>query len=233
MGDGPAPQVIGGVESTLGSRPSNAMQPGSAPVPKTTHEQAAVDCMKTQYYTASSLDGFIADPRHSLEWLFQFGDAEGGDYSSFIREVGALAMGSSTYEWLLSHEIRPGTDRAKPWPYKQPTWVFSSRSHQTVENADIRFVSGDVRPIHRDMAAAAGDGNVWIAGGGDLAGQFYDHGLLDEMIVTIASVTLGAGAPLFPRAITTPPLRLLSATRFGEAFVELRYEVPRPPVDPT
>lgn len=183
--------------------------------------------MKTQYYTASSLDGFIADPHHSLDWLFQFGDTEGGDYAGFFDDVGALAMGSSTYEWLLQNEIRPGTDRAKPWPYAQPTWIFSSRELPQIEDGDIRFVRGDVRPIHEEMVAAAGDKNVWIAGGGDLAGQFHDHGLLDEIIVTIASVTLGAGFPLLPRPITTPPLRLLSAKAFGEDFVELRYQVRR------
>ena len=51
------------------------------------------------------------------------------------------------------------------------------------------------------MVEAAGGKNVWLVGGGELVGQFYDHGLLDELIVTIASVTLGAGAPLLPRAI--------------------------------
>jgi dihydrofolate reductase len=49
------------------------------------------------------------------------------------------------------------------------------------------------------MRAAAGGKNVWIVGGGDLAGQFADAGLLDELIVYIAPVTLGGGAPLFPR----------------------------------
>jgi dihydrofolate reductase len=184
--------------------------------------------MKTQYYTASSLDGFIADPENSLDWLLQFGEPEGGDYEEFLRDVGALAMGSTTYEWLLANHLRPGTDRAQPWPYAQPTWVFSSRSLPSIEGADIRFVRGDVRPVHEQMAAAAGGKNLWLMGGGELVGQFHDAGLLDELIVTIASVTLGAGAPLLPRAITTPPLRLLSAARWGEDFVQLRYEVRRP-----
>jgi dihydrofolate reductase len=184
--------------------------------------------MKTQYYTASSLDGFIADPGNSLDWLMQFGDVEGTSYPAFIRDVGAIAMGATTYEWVLRHEIRPDSDRPRPWPYEQPTWVFTSRSLPTIPGADIRFARGDVRPVHRAMVAAAAGKNVWIVGGGELAGQFHDHGLLDELIVTIASVTLGGGAPLLPRAITTPPLRLVSVTPYGEGFAELRYEVPRP-----
>ncbi|MFN2399214.1 MAG: dihydrofolate reductase family protein [Gemmatimonadaceae bacterium] len=184
--------------------------------------------MKTQYYTASSLDGFIADRQNSLDWLFPLGDIEATSYPAFIREVGALAMGSTTYEWMLRHQISAQADRPQPWPYVQPTWVFSSRSLPTVPAADIRFVRGDVRPVHREMVEAADGKNVWIVGGGDLAGQFYDHGLLDEVIVQIASVTLGGGAPLLPRAITTPPLRLVSVIAFGAGFAELRYEVPRP-----
>ena len=62
-----------------------------------------------------------------------------------------------------------------------------------------------------------------------MVGQFYDHGLLDELIVGVASVTLGGGAPLLPRAITTPPLRLVSATAYGDAFAQLCYAVPPPP----
>jgi dihydrofolate reductase len=183
--------------------------------------------MKTQYYTAASLDGFVADPNHSLDWLFQFGEPEGGgSYAAFIRDVGALAMGSSTYEWVLEHHVHADPEAPKPWPYELPTWVFSSRSLPAVAGgADLRYVSGDVRPVHAAMVEAAGGRNVWIVGGGDLAGQFHDHGLLDELIVTIASVTLGAGAPLLPRRIVTPPLRLASAQAMGPGFVELRYQV--------
>lgn len=181
---------------------------------------------KTQYYTAATLDGFIADPDHSLEWLFQFGEAGTDDFPEFIGAIGAAAMGSSTYEWLLAH--LSDAEEPQPWPYQQPAWVFTTRDLPTVEGADVRFVRGDVRPVYEEMAAAAGGKNLWVVGGGDLAGQFHDHGLLDEIIVTIASVTLGAGKPLLPRAITTPPLRLVSARTFGTSFAQLRYEVPRP-----
>jgi len=181
--------------------------------------------MKTQYYTAASLDGFIADSHNSLDWLFQFGEA-GDSYPNFIREVGAIAMGATTYEWILTHQIDEGADRPQAWPYEQPAWVFTSRIMPAIEGADIRFVKGDVLPVHQEMMAAAGNKNIWLVGGGDLVGQFYDRGLLDEVIVSIASVTLGSGAPLLPRTIATPPLRLLSAKVYGDAFAQLRYEVP-------
>ena len=185
--------------------------------------------MRTQYYTAASLDGFIATPDDSLEWLFPLGDIEATSYPTFIREVGALAMGSATYEWMLRHVVGPKAKRPQPWPYQQRAWVFSSRTLPPVPGADIRFVRGDVRPVHEEMVAAADGKNVWIVGGGELAGQFYDHGLLDELFVQVGSVTLGAGKPLLPRAITSPPLRLKSVRAVGTGFAELHYEVPHPP----
>ena len=184
--------------------------------------------MKTQYYTASSLDGFIATEDHSLEWLFQLGDINDTGYPEFIKGVGALAMGSSTYEWMLRHVIQPGTGPGAPWPYAQPTWVFSSRSLPGIPGADLRFVRGDVRPIHAAMSQAAGAAhNIWLVGGGELVGQFHDAGLLDEVIVQLGSVTLGAGKPLLPRRIAFPPLVLMSARAIGPGFAELRYKVQR------
>ena len=184
--------------------------------------------MKTQYYVAASLGGFIADASNSLDWLFQFEEGEEGSYPNFIREVGAIAMGSATYEWILKHHINEGAERPQAWAYQQPTWVFTSRKLPLVEGADIRFVEGDVRPVHQEMAVFAGGKNIWLVGGGDLVGQFYDQALLDEVIVQITPVTLGGGTPLLPRKIVTPPLKLFSSTVYGDVFVELRYEVPHP-----
>jgi dihydrofolate reductase len=182
--------------------------------------------MKTQYYTACSLDGFLADLNDSLDWLFPLGDIGTTSYPAFIKDVGAIAMGSTTYEWMLRHVLGPEADHPEPWPYTQPTWVFTSRVLPGVPGADVRFVRGDVRPVHREMVAAAAGRNVWVVGGGDLAGQFHDAGLLDELFVQIGSVTLGAGKPLLPRRITSPPLRLVSVKAFGTGFAELHYEVP-------
>jgi dihydrofolate reductase len=183
--------------------------------------------MKTQYYTAASLDGFIATADHSLEWLFQLGDINDTGYPEFIAGVGALAMGSATYEWMLRHVVKFDSGKESAWPYQQPVWIFSSRVLPRVTNANLRFVNGDVRPVHDDMRAAAQGKNLWLVGGGELVGQFHDAGLLDEIIVQVGSVTLGAGKPLLPRQIAFPPLKLTSAKAIGTGFAELRYTVSR------
>jgi len=181
--------------------------------------------MKTQYYTATSLDGFIATEDDSLEWLFSLGDLNDSSYPQFISEVGALAMGSSTYEWMLRNADKVASETGSPWPYTQPVWVFTRRPLFPIEGADIRFVRDDVAEVHARMRAAAGTRNIWIVGGGDLAGQFYDAGLLDEIIVQVGSVTLGKGKPLFPRRVLSPCLRLISVRQLGSGMAELRYEV--------
>ena len=126
--------------------------------------------------------------------------------------------------WVLRHAI----DAGQPWPYAQPTWVFSTRTLRAIPGADVRFVQGDVRPVHAAMVQAAAGRNLWIVGGGELVGQFYDAGLLDELIVQVAPVTLGAGKPLLPRRIDAPALQLQSAGTLGGVFAELRFAVPPP-----
>lgn len=181
--------------------------------------------MTTHFYTASSLDGFIATEEHSLEWLFRqnFDDQGPMAYPGFIESIGALVMGASTYEWLLEHQ--------ETWEYSQPTWVFTHRSLPVPERADVRFVEGHPRDHATAIEGSAQETSgqtaseqgrdVWIVGGGDLAGQFAEAGLLDELWVQFAPVTLGAGKPLFTRPLD---LELLETAR-NRDFACLRYRV--------
>jgi dihydrofolate reductase len=129
---------------------------------------------------------------------------------------------------MRRHVVESAADRLSAWPYAQPAWVFTHRTLPEVVGADIRFVHGDVRPVHAAMLAAAACRNVWLVGGGELVGQFHDAGLLDEILVQVGSVTLGTGQPLLPRRIVAPPLRLMAVRQVGSGFAELRYEVPKP-----
>ena len=183
--------------------------------------------MRTQYYTATSLDGFIATEDDSLEWLFTLGDLNESSYPAFIAEVGALTMGSATYEWIGRNAERMASETGSRWPYTQPAWVFTRRRLHGTAGADIRFVEGDVRPVHEAAREVAGDKDLWIVGGGDLAGQFFDAGLLDAMIVQVGSVTLGRGKPLFPRRVLSPMLRLVSVYRMGSGMADSCYEIDR------
>ena len=171
--------------------------------------------MTTHFYTATSLDGFIATPEHSLDWLLKqdFDDEGPMAYPAFVEGIGALAMGASTYEWVRAHD--------SVWSYEQPTWVFTHRDLAPPEGADVRFTQASIRDVHAEMTAEADGQDIWVVGGGDLAGQFADAGLLDEVWLQYAPVTLGAGAPVLPRALD---LELIDVAR-NRAFLCGHYRV--------
>ena len=153
---------------------------------------------RIQYYVASSLDGFIAQEDDGLQWLFDAADdpttGEDADYNAFYEQVTAIAVGATTYRIMLAHD--------RPWDYTgRPTWVFTHRELPVPDGADVRFVSGSPADHVDDLRAAAGDGNLWVLGGGDLASQFADAGFLDELIVTYVPAVLGTGIGLFARRI--------------------------------
>ncbi|MCU1475945.1 MAG: deaminase [Subtercola sp.] len=175
---------------------------------------------KTQYYVASSLDGFIADSENKMDWLEQFGfEAYEANYNAFVSEVGALVMGSATYQFILDEELQA-------WPYgDMPIWVLTSRELPMAAGANILFTSESVEVVGARALAAAEGKNVWIVGGGNVVAQFASNGLLDEVLVTLMPIVLGSGTPLLP--IGGDPLRLthFDTTQFDGGAVGLSYRV--------
>jgi dihydrofolate reductase len=147
----------------------------------------------TVYYTASSLDGYIVDEADSLDWLTSRAiDPDGPfGYDAFIGTVGALVMGSATYEWVVRNH--PGK-----WMYEQPSWVLTHRPHIVAEGHPVQTFSGDVAELHAKLVAEAAGKDVWVVGGGDVAAQFVTAGLIDEMIVSYTPCSLGGGSPVLP-----------------------------------
>ncbi|KAE8766064.1 dihydrofolate reductase family protein [Georgenia thermotolerans] len=182
------------------------------------------------YNAAATLNGFIADEADSLGWLFAV-DGEGApDNAAFMDRIGALAMGSTTYEWILRQEnVDEQPERWHELAYvgDRPTFVFTRRVLSAPPGADVRFVSGAVAHALPELVGAAGGRAVWVLGGGDLAGQFLDAGALDEIQVSLAPATLDGGAPLLPRRVEPDRLRLQSAERHGQ-FVHVVYAVVNP-----
>lgn len=149
--------------------------------------------MATVYYTASSLDGYIVDGRDSLDWLTcRDIDASGPfNYDEFIATIGAVVMGSATYEWIARNH--PGD-----WMYEQPSWVLTRRPHIVEQGHPVQTHAGDVTDLHPRLLSASAGKDVWVVGGGDTAAQFVSAGLIDEMIVSYAPCSLGAGSPVLP-----------------------------------
>ena len=176
--------------------------------------------MTTIYYVASSIDGFIADRDGGLDWLLAFGMEEfAPHYDEFLAGVGVVVMGATTYEFVAAEQL-------DAWPYEgMQTRVLTHRDLPlAVEGADIRFESGDAVELHASWVEAADGRDIWIVGGGAIAAQLADAGLLDVLDLTIMPVALGVGAPLLPLA-STRSLRATATTHYPSGAVGVRYEV--------
>jgi dihydrofolate reductase len=142
------------------------------------------------YATATTLDGYLADPDHSLDWLFVVdgGEESLGEMDRFIQGVGVMIEGSSTYRWIVEHDnLLEHPEKWQEFHGNRPTFVFTSRTDlPVIPGADIRFVGGEVAEHLPAIRELAGDKDVWLVGGGDLVGQFADAGALDEVHVSIA-----------------------------------------------
>lgn len=149
--------------------------------------------MATVYYTASSLDGYIVDEHGSLDWLVSRDIDDDGPFAiePFMETVGSIVMGADTYEWILTNH--PGE-----FMYSQPSWVITHRPEIIADGHDVQTFAGEVTELHPRLVSAAAGKDVWVVGGGDVAAQFVTAGLIDEMIVSYAPCTLGAGSRVLP-----------------------------------
>jgi len=177
------------------------------------------------YDTATTINGWIADSDNSLGWLFAVPNGTEPDDDLLPSGATVMVEGSTTYEWVLDEsDILAHPEKWQEFHGDRPTFVFTTRDLPKPDGADIRFVRGPVTEALPAIRAAAGDGDVWVVGGGDLAGQFFDVGELDRIAISVAPVALEGGAPLFPRRVESDRLRLVSAGSRGQ-FARLIYDV--------
>ncbi|ACZ21383.1 dihydrofolate reductase [Sanguibacter keddieii DSM 10542] len=175
--------------------------------------------------TATTINGWIADEQNSLAWLFAVENGDAPDEGLFPSDAAVLVEGSTTYEWILAEEdILAHPEKWQNFHGDKTTFVFTTRDLPVPEGADVRFVSGAVADALPAIREAAGERDIWVVGGGDLAGQLLDIGALDEIAISVAPVALAGGAPLLPRRVESDRLHLVSAKAVGQ-FARLVYEV--------
>ena len=177
------------------------------------------------YETATSFDGYLADEQHSLDWLFA---VPGGEEPQLAPPKAAVqVMGSTTYEWVL-RELG-GLENMNVWNEAMPSTVvvFTTRQLAAPEGADVQFFSGDVADALPKLQELAGDGIIWVVGGGGIASQFIAARALDEMVFSVAPVALGAGAPLLTHRLESDQATLVKVQQVGQ-FARLTYELSYP-----
>jgi dihydrofolate reductase len=166
-------------------------------------------------YIACSLDGFIADAKDGLDWLFAYNDMDYGahPYAAFFDRIGTVVMGRRTYDFLA----REGS----PWPYdgKRVLVVTSSPIADPKGPLDTR---SDLAALIAELRALD-DGEVWMLGGGRLQMAFLERAALDEIEIYLMPELIGGGAPLFPPTGLHASPRLISASVMDRGCVRLHY----------
>lgn len=170
-------------------------------------------------YLAASLDGFIAGPDDDLSWLPDLTPAETG-YEAFFAGVGALAMGRRTYEVSLS---------VGAWPYGAVPAYVLSHSLEAGEAGPAVVTRGPVGAVARTLRGEAEDeGVAWLVGGAELFAAFAAEDQIDEWIVTMVPVILGAGTPLVTPGTPRQRLEFVESVTLPAGCVQVRYRTASP-----
>lgn len=162
---------------------------------------------------AVSLDGYIASADGSVGFLEKY-PMKDFDFDSFTDGVGALIMGSTTYEQTLQWGWMWG-DR--------PTMVLTTRSGLDIPaGANISFSSTPTAEAINEFSARTPK-RLWVFGGGKVITDGLVGGAIDTLDITLIPEALGDGIPLFEAAYTGP-MKLLDTTAYGNGAVRLVYQ---------
>jgi dihydrofolate reductase len=174
-------------------------------------------------HMAASLDGFIARKDGSVHWLevrdeFETGETLTPEYiQDFLKAIDCYVMGSRTYETALGFEAK-----GFGWAYgDKPTFVLSSRSLPA--KASVEFYAGDLPALFGRLRQAYR--NIWVAGGGQVAGELLRLGLADEVALSLMPVLIGDGIPFFGGLDRDVTLHLKEVKAYKSGMVAMRHEV--------
>ena len=178
-------------------------------------------------HMAASLDGFVARKDGSVDWLETSDLFEPGEVmmpenvADFLRSIDCYVMGSRTYETASGFE-----EKGLGWAYGDtPTFVLTHRALRKTRQT-VEFLAGDLERLVEDRLKRDYK-NIWIVGGGAVAGECLRRGLADELRYSILPVLIGDGIAFFEGLDRDVPLHLLEVKGYRSGMVALRYEVAR------
>lgn len=169
---------------------------------------------KVVYGVGMSLDGYIARPDGTVDFLFMPKDYSMGP---FFKRVNVALMGRKTYEVGL--KLSGGE---KLQSYGMECYAFS-RSSEPGERGGATFVRESPRELVAKLRKKKGK-DIWLMGGGELACAFFKDDLVDEIYLGIVPVLIGEGIPAFPGAFPQREFALAENKTFSKGLIALRYE---------
>ncbi len=174
---------------------------------------------KTILYMATSFDGYVAGPHDEVDWMDKYSDVEYG-FKDFLATVGAIIMGRRTYDLGVEKQWFSQYD------YKSPIVVVSSNRPATPsKDADFTFVTEGIEAAHILAKEKAGRKNIYIFGGANIAQQYLQAGLIEEIYIGLVPIILGGGKRLFENVIKRINLSLIDLERFDKGLVMVHYLV--------
>ncbi len=168
-------------------------------------------------YIAASLDGFIARPDGSLDWLEGLPNPDRSDYgyAAFYASIDTVVMGRKTYEAVLGFDVE--------WPYGDArTLVLTTDPDYTVRTPNTGVLPGLDKGILAQLGKQS-DRGIWVVGGGQVVSAFLSLGAIDEMKLCVIPVLLGEGIPLFPGSLPEQSFTLTSTESYASGAVMLSY----------
>lgn len=167
--------------------------------------------MSVYFYGCVTLDGYLADKRHGLDWLHQTGSAEETGYECFYRNMDVTLMGRRTFEEIA------GLEDAASIYLTTENYVFTHR--ERLPQPGFIPVSGSVPEF---VTALGADKNIWVIGGNTILAPLLERDMVDRLIIQVAPVLLGEGIPLFTQKEGLRRFCLDEVGRYGQ-FAELVY----------
>lgn len=167
--------------------------------------------MSVYFYGCVTMDGYLADKSHNLDWLYQTGTVEETGYDNFYKDMDITIMGKRTFA-----EIEKVDNAAAMHPTTQ-NYVFTHSD--TLSQKGFIPIKGDVVEFVKKIDKSK---NIWVIGGNTILSPLLDHNMVDNIILQIAPVLLGKGIPLFAQKEALMRFNLKEVKKYGQ-FAELVY----------
>ena len=174
-----------------------------------------------RYHVAVSLDGFIAPPDGSADWLEPYGKVAVNFIGPWMKQIGGIITGRATYDQAIE---------MGGWMYGQkPALVMTSRPIEKGPQS-IHAHNGDpvegLAALRKRMSEQDLDTDIWLYGGGVTAGLYLKRNLIDLVELAVVPVALGKGRPLFADVETQLTFEHASSQPIGMGCIVNSYRRP-------
>lgn len=177
---------------------------------------------KVTFGGANSLDNYIARSDGAFDWIM-WSEETGELMKDYWKNIDTMVMGRKTWDVAVANSPKSKKKKTKN-PYGDiKTYVFS-RTLEAGEQDGVLIVNDDPGEFVRNLKQQDGK-EICVMGGGELARDLFEAGVIDEIGFAIHPVLLGSGIPLFHQMSRQIDLDLIECRPFKNGCVYVLYRV--------